>query len=148
MIPRYLRPEMAKIWEPENKYRKWLDVEIAACEAWAKIGEIPKKSLDVIRKKANFNIRRIDKIEETVKHDVIAFLTSVAEYVGPDSRFIHKGLTSSDILDTALALQMREAADIIIDDVKELMTALKTNALKYKNTLRMGRSHGIHAEPT
>ncbi|MBI4849013.1 MAG: adenylosuccinate lyase [Nitrospirae bacterium] len=148
MIPRYTRPEMAKIWEPENKYQKWLDVEIAACGAWAKLGEVPKKSLAVIRKKAAFNIRRIDKIEKTVKHDVIAFLTSVAEHVGPDSRFIHKGLTSSDVLDTALALQMREASDIIISDVKELLKVLRTNAIKYKNTLRMGRSHGIHAEPT
>jgi adenylosuccinate lyase len=139
---------MAKIWEPENRFRKWLDVELAACEAWAGLGEIPKKSLAVIKKKANFNIKRIDKIEQTVKHDVIAFLTSVAEYVGPDSRFIHKGLTSSDILDTALAIQMREAADIIINDINDLMNVLKANAFKYKNTLRMGRSHGIHAEPT
>jgi adenylosuccinate lyase len=139
---------MAKIWEPESKFRKWLDVEIAACEAWAKLGEIPRKSLANIKKKAKFNIKRIDKIEETVKHDVIAFLTSVAEYVGPDSRFIHKGLTSSDIGDTALALQMRDAADIIINDINELMKVLKANARKYKNTLQMGRSHGIHAEPT
>jgi len=139
---------MAKIWEPENRFRKWLDVEMAACEAWAGLGEIPKKSLAVIRKKANFNVKRIDKIEQTVKHDVIAFLTSVAEYVGPDSRFIHKGLTSSDILDTALAIQMREAADIIINDINDLMDVLKANAFKYKNALRMGRSHGIHAEPT
>ncbi|MBI5407859.1 MAG: adenylosuccinate lyase [Nitrospirae bacterium] len=148
MIQRYTRPEMAKIWEPENKLRKWLDVEIAACEARAKLGEIPNKSLAVIKKKAAFNIRRIDKIEQKVKHDVIAFLTSVAEHVGPDSRFIHKGLTSSDILDTALALQMREASDIISGDLKELLKVLKPNAFKYKNTLRMGRSHGIHAEPT
>ena len=148
MIPRYSRPEMAKIWEPENKFQKWLDVEIAACEAWAELGEIPKKSLAVIKKKAKFSIKRIDKIEETVKHDVIAFLTSVAENVGPDSRFIHKGLTSSDIGDTALALLMREAADIIINDIKELMKVLKANARKYKATLQMGRSHGIHAEPT
>jgi adenylosuccinate lyase len=139
---------MAKIWEPENKFQKWLDVEIAACEAWAELGEIPKKSLAVIKKKAKFSIRRIDKIEEKVKHDVIAFLTSVAENVGPDSRFIHKGLTSSDIGDTALALMMREAADIIINDIKELMKVLKANARKYKATLQMGRSHGIHAEPT
>jgi len=138
---------MAKIWEPENRFRKWLDVELAACEAWAGLGEIPKKSLAVIKKKANFNITRIDKIEQTVKHDVIAFLTSVAEYVGADSRFIHKGLTSSDILDTALAIQMREAADIIINDINDLMKVLKVNAFKYKKTLRMGRSHGIHAEP-
>ncbi len=139
---------MAKIWEPENKFRKWLDVEIAACEAWAKLGEIPKKSLTAIKKRAKFNIKRIDRIEKTVKHDVIAFLTSVAENVGPDSRYIHKGLTSSDILDTALAIQMREAADIIIRDIRELMEVLKDNAYKYKDTIRMGRSHGIHAEPT
>ena len=141
-------PEMAKIWEPENKYRKWLDVEIAACEAWASLGEIPKKSLATIKKRAKFNVKRIDRIEQTVKHDVIAFLTSVAEHVGPDARYIHKGLTSSDIGDTALALLMREAADIIIDDIKQLMNVLKANAHKYKNTLQMGRSHGIHAEPT
>ena len=141
-------PEMAKIWEPENKYRKWLDVEIAACEAWASLGEIPKKSLATIKKRANFSVKRIDRIEQTVKHDVIAFLTSVSEHVGPDARYIHKGLTSSDIGDTALALLMREAADIIIDDIKQLMNVLKANAHKYKNTLQMGRSHGIHAEPT
>ena len=123
-------------------------MEIAACEAWAELGEIPKKSLATIKKRAKFNIKRIDKIEKTVKHDVIAFLTSVAENVGPDSRFIHKGLTSSDIGDTALALLMREAADIIINDIKELMKVLKANAVKYKGTLQMGRSHGIHAEPT
>ncbi len=148
MIPRYTRHEMAKIWEPENKFRKWLDIEIAACEAWAQEGEIPKKSLAVIKKRAGFTISRINRIEKTVKHDVIAFLTSVAEHVGPDSRFIHKGLTSSDILDTALALQMREAADIIIRNIRELLKVLKATALKYKNSLRMGRSHGIHAEPT
>ncbi|MEK7308421.1 MAG: adenylosuccinate lyase, partial [Nitrospirota bacterium] len=148
MIPRYSRPEMAKIWEPENKFRKWLDVEIAACEAWAKLGEIPSKSLYTIKKRAKFNISQIDKIEKTVKHDVIAFLTSVAKNVGPDSRFIHKGLTSSDILDTALALHMKEASDIIIDDIKNLLVVLKTNAYKYRNAVQMGRSHGIHAEPT
>ncbi|GBD97486.1 MAG TPA: adenylosuccinate lyase [Nitrospirae bacterium] len=148
MIPRYSRPEMAKIWEPQNKFQKWLDVEIAACEAWAELGEIPKKSLATIKKRAKFNIKRIDKIEKKVKHDVIAFLTSVAENAGPDSRFIHKGLTSSDIGDTALALLMREAADIIINGITELMKVLKDNAIKYKTTLQMGRSHGIHAEPT
>ncbi len=139
---------MAKIWEPQNKFQKWLDVEIAACEAWAELGEIPKKSLATIKKRAKFNIKRIDKIEKKVKHDVIAFLTSVAENAGPDSRFIHKGLTSSDIGDTALALLMREAADIIINGITELMKVLKDNAIKYKTTLQMGRSHGIHAEPT
>jgi adenylosuccinate lyase len=139
---------MAKIWEPENKYQKWLDVEIAACEAWTRLGKIPAKSLATIKKKAKFNIKRIDKIEKTVKHDVIAFLTSVAEHVGPDSRFVHKGLTSSDIVDTAQAILMREAVDIILKDITNLMKVLKSNALKYKTTLQMGRSHGIHAEPT
>lgn len=148
MIPRYTRPEMAKIWEPENKFQKWLDVEIAACEAWTKLGKIPPKSLSIIKKRAKFNISRIDKIEKTVKHDVIAFLTSVAEHIGPEARYIHKGLTSSDILDTSLAILIREAADLIISDIKALRSVLKTNAYKYKNTLQMGRSHGIHAEPT
>ncbi|MDO8281504.1 MAG: adenylosuccinate lyase [Thermodesulfovibrionia bacterium] len=147
MIQRYTREKMGSIWEPHNRYQKWLDVEIAACEAWAKQGEIPKKSLAVIKKRAKFSVARIDKIEKTVKHDVIAFLTSVNENVGPESRYIHKGLTSSDVLDTALALLMREAADIIINDINDLLVVLKKNALKYKETLQMGRSHGIHAEP-
>jgi adenylosuccinate lyase len=139
---------MGALWEPENKFRKWLEVEIAACEAWAKLGEIPAKSLDVIKKRARFSVKRIDTIERKVKHDVIAFLTSVAENVGPDSRFIHKGLTSSDVVDTAQALLMRDAADIIIRDIKALMRVLRKKAMKYKMTLTMGRSHGIHAEPT
>jgi adenylosuccinate lyase len=139
---------MSSIWEPHNRYRKWLDVEIAACEAWAKLGRIPRKSLVLIRKRAKFSIPRINRIEKTVKHDVIAFLTSVAEYVGPDSRYIHMGLTSSDILDTSLAILMRESADIIMKDITDLLAVLKKNAMKYKTTLRMGRSHGIHAEPT
>lgn len=147
MILRYTRPEMAKIWEPENKFQKWLEIEIAVCEAWAKLGEIPKKSLDVIRRKAKFDIRRINEIEKTVKHDIIAFLTSVSENVGPDSRYIHKGLTSSDILDTSLAILMRESADIIINDIKDLMAVLKANAYKYTDTPQMGRTHGVHAEP-
>ena len=139
---------MAKIWEQKNKFQKWLDVEIAACEAWAKLDEIPPKSLSIIKKRANFNISRIDKIEKTVKHDVIAFLTSVAEHIGPEARYIHKGLTSSDILDTAMAILMKEAATLIINDIKALLAVLKTNSYKYKKTLQMGRSHGIHAEPT
>lgn len=147
MIPRYTRQEMSKIWEPENKYQKWLDIEIAACEAWAKLGEIPLKSLAAIKKKAKFDIRRIDEIERTVRHDVIAFLTSVGENIGADSRFVHKGLTSSDILDTALALLMKDAARLIIKDTRDLMAVLKTNAYKYKKVPQMGRSHGIHAEP-
>lgn len=147
MIARYTRPEMGRLWELENKYRKWLDVEIAACEAWAELGEIPRDAVSAIRKKAKFDAHSIDEIEKVVKHDVIAFLTSVAQSLGPESRFIHKGLTSSDILDTALALLMREAADMIMQDIIELMEVLKIQAYKYKETLMIGRSHGIHAEP-
>ncbi|MEK7841996.1 MAG: adenylosuccinate lyase [Deltaproteobacteria bacterium] len=147
MIERYSRKEMAKIWEPENKFKKWLEVEILACEAWARLGEIPKNALNNIKTKADFNIRRIDEIERTVKHDVISFLTSVAGFVGPDSRYIHRGLTSSDILDTSLALLLKEAADLIITDIKKLMDVIKKRAFEHKNTVMIGRSHGIHAEP-
>jgi adenylosuccinate lyase len=138
---------MGKIWDIETKYQKWLDVEIAVCEAWAELGEIPLDALKVIKKKAGFDTGKIDEIEKVVKHDVIAFLTSVAHHIGPESRFIHKGLTSSDILDTALALQMKEAADLIIKDIKGLMEVIKAQAYKYKDTLMIGRSHGVHAEP-
>jgi adenylosuccinate lyase len=138
---------MGSLWEPENRYRKWLDVEIAVCEAWAKMGEIPQEALAVIKEKARFDVSRIDEIEKTIKHDVIAFLTSVAEFVGPESRFIHKALTSSDVVDTALSMLMKEAADIIINDIKELMDVVKTQALKYKEVPCIGRSHGVHAEP-
>lgn len=147
MIARYTRPEMGGIWTIENKYAKWLEVEIAACEAWTDLGEIPGEALKKIKQKARFNPDRIDEIEKTVKHDVIAFLTSVAEHVGPESRFIHKGLTSSDIVDTALSLLLKEASDLIIRDIKALMEALKKQAMKYKDTPCMGRSHGVHAEP-
>jgi len=147
MIPRYTRPEMGRIWTLENKYMKWLEVEIAACEAWASMGEIPKSALQTIKKKARFDVDRIDEIEKTVKHDVIAFLTSVAENVGNESRFIHKGLTSSDIVDTAQSLLMKEASDIIIKDIKGLLGVMKSQAFKYKDTPCMGRSHGVHAEP-
>lgn len=147
MIARYTRPEMGKLWDLENKYHKWLDVEIAACEAWAELGEIPRDVLRTIKKKAMFDVNKIDGIEKVVKHDVIAFLTSVAQSLGPESRFMHKGLTSSDILDTALALLMRDASDMIIKDIIELMDVLKQQAYKYKETLMIGRSHGIHAEP-
>lgn len=148
MIPRYTRKEMGSIWEPESRFKKWLEVEIAACEAWAETGGIPKSALKEIKEKAGFDLKRIDEIEAEVKHDVIAFLTSVAEKVGPASRFIHKGLTSSDVVDTALALQMKEAVNLIIKDVKTLMEVLKSQAFKYKDTVMMGRSHGVHAEPT
>jgi adenylosuccinate lyase len=138
---------MGKLWEPESRFQKWLDVEIAVCEAWAELAEIPVDAVVKIKKKARFDVKRIDEIESVVKHDVIAFLTSVAENVGHESRFIHKGLTSSDVVDTALSLLMKEAADIILKDLKELMSVLKKQAYKYKNTPTIGRSHGVHAEP-
>ncbi len=147
MIPRYSRPEMAALWEPENRYRTWLEVEILACEANAKLGLIPAKALANIRKKADFNVKRIDRLEKTVKHDVIAFLTAVGEKVGPDSRYIHLGLTSSDVLDTSLASLMLKASDIIISDINIVLKTLKKKAVKYKNTVMIGRSHGVHAEP-
>jgi adenylosuccinate lyase len=147
MIHRYSRPEMAALWEPENRYRAWLEVEILACEANAKLGLIPPKALANIKKKAAFNVRRIDALEKIVKHDVIAFLTSVGEQVGPDSRYIHLGLTSSDVLDTSLASLMRKASDIIIRDIRKVLSTLKKKARQHKNTVMIGRSHGVHAEP-
>lgn len=147
MIERYTRPEMGAIWEPHNRFAKWLEVEVLVCEAMAQEGMIPQKSLDTIKEKADFSIDRIQEIEEEVKHDVIAFLTNVEEHVGPDARFIHLGLTSSDILDTALALQLKEAMVMIIDDVHNLLAVLKERAFEHKNTVMIGRSHGIHAEP-
>jgi len=147
MINRYTRPEMGSIWEDENRYAKWLDVEIAACEAMSEEGTIPAKSLKVIKEKAGFSVERIMEIEEETRHDVIAFLTNVAEYVGPESRFIHLGLTSSDILDTSFALLLKEAMNLIIQDVEGFMKTLKKRAIEHKNTVMIGRSHGIHAEP-
>jgi adenylosuccinate lyase len=138
---------MAALWEPQSRYQAWLLVEILACEANAKLGLVPARALAAIKRKAAFDVRRIDRIEQVVKHDVIAFLTSVAEHVGPDSRFIHLGLTSSDVLDTSLAYLLRRAADIIIDDIKTLRTVLKRQALRYRDTVMIGRSHGVHAEP-
>ncbi|MBL7203004.1 MAG: adenylosuccinate lyase [Desulfobacteraceae bacterium] len=147
MINRYTRPEMGSIWEDENRYAKWLDVEIAACEAMSEEGIIPAKSLKVIKEKAGFSVDRIMEIEEETRHDVIAFLTNVAEYVGPESRYIHLGLTSSDILDTSFALLLKEAMNLIIQDVEGFMKTLKKRAIEHKNTVMIGRSHGIHAEP-
>lgn len=147
MIARYSRPAMQALWEPESRYRAWLLVEILACEANARRGLIPARALATIKKKADFNVKRIDAIEKVVKHDVIAFLTAVGEHVGPDSRFIHLGLTSSDVLDTSLAYLLRKAADIIIDDIKALRAVLKKQARRYKRTVMIGRSHGVHAEP-
>ncbi|MDA8085490.1 MAG: adenylosuccinate lyase [Nitrospiraceae bacterium] len=147
MISRYTRPEMGRLWTIESKYEKWLEVEIAVCEAWGALGRVPAGALKEIRQKAGFDTARIEEIEASVKHDVIAFLTSVAEKVGPSSRYIHMGLTSSDVVDTALALQMRAASDIIIKDIKDLLAVLKKQALVHKDTVCMGRSHGVHAEP-
>jgi adenylosuccinate lyase len=138
---------MASLWEPESRYRTWLLVEILACEANAKLGLVPARSLAAIKKKAAFDVKRIDELENVVKHDVIAFLTAVGEHVGPDSRFIHLGLTSSDVLDTSLAYLMQQAADILIDDIKNLRTVLRKKAFQYKDTVMIGRSHGVHAEP-
>jgi adenylosuccinate lyase len=138
---------MREIWSEENKFRKWLEVELAACEAWASLGKIPRESLARIKRKAAFDVDRINEIEKETQHDLIAFLTSVAEKVGRDSRFIHLGLTSYDIEDTARSIQLREAADLIIKDVDEVIKILKRRAKEEKNTVMMGRTHGVHAEP-
>ena len=138
---------MSAIWSPKNRYQKWLDIEILACEAMAQMGNIPEYSLKNIKEKAAFDVARIEEIEKTTKHDVIAFLTSVTEKVGEDGRFIHMGLTSSDILDTSLAVLLKEASDILIDDVNQLLLVLRNKAAEHRDTLMIGRSHGIHAEP-
>ncbi|MGD8513124.1 MAG: adenylosuccinate lyase [Deltaproteobacteria bacterium] len=147
MIKRYTREAMGSIWREENKFRTWLLVEILACEGLAKIGQIPKRAAQNIRKKAEFSIERIEAIEAETKHDVIAFLTNVAETVGPDARYIHLGMTSSDILDTAMAVRLRQASKIILKGCDGLLAVLKKKALTHKSTAMVGRSHGIHAEP-
>ena len=147
MIERYTTPRMKDLWSEQNKFQKWLDVEILACEAMARLGIIPKSALGKIKKKAGFNVKRISKIEERTKHDVIAFLTNVAENVGPESRYIHFGLTSSDILDTSLSLLIREAGQIILGDLEELSRSIRKKAYRYRHTPMIGRTHGVHAEP-
>lgn len=147
MIERYTRPEMGAIWTEENKYRKWLDVEIAVCEAWNDLGKIPDDILAEIREKIDFDRGRIEELERVVKHDVLAFLTSVSEYVGDLSRYVHLGLTSYDVVDTALSLLIKQAMGNIIRDLKGLRDILKEQALKYKKTPMVGRTHGVHAEP-
>lgn len=139
---------MGRIWTDENKFKTWLDIEILACEAQAELGVVPKDAVEVIRKKAKFNVKRIDEIEAEVKHDVIAFLTSVGEHVGPKSRFIHLGMTSSDILDTGLSLQMKQSAELLLKDLRQLQKVLARRAREFKYTVMVGRTHGIHAEPT
>lgn len=148
MIPRYARPEMSDIWTSETKYGIWLEIETLAAEAMAEFGVIPKDAAKTIREKGDFDVDRIDEIEREVKHDIIAFTTSVAEFVGEDARFIHKGLTSSDVLDTCLAVQLTRASDILLNDLDALLEALKKRAFEHKLTPTIGRSHGIHAEPT
>ncbi len=147
MIERYTRPEMARVWEPENRYRIWLEIEILAMEAMVRKGFIPADALARIRKSAAFDVARIDEIEKVVKHDVIAFLTSVAEHVGEDSRFLHVGMTSSDVLDTSFAVQMRQALTLILREAKKVFEVLKSRAFEHKDTVMIGRTHGIHAEP-
>ena len=148
MIPRYSRPEMAAIWEPENKFKIWLEIEAHACDAQAELGVIPKDAAQAVWEKGRFEVARIDEIERETKHDVIAFLTNVAEHVGEPARFLHQGMTSSDVLDTCLAVQLAQAGDILLGDLDTLLAALKKRALEHKETVCMGRSHGIHAEPT
>ena len=151
MIPRYSRPEMTAVWSPETRFRIWFEIEAYAAEAMAEIGAIPKAAAKAIREKgdkARFDVARIDEIEKVTRHDVIAFLTHLAEFIGPEARFVHLGLTSSDVLDTCLAVQLRRAGDILIADIDALLAALKRRAFEHKGTPTVGRSHGIHAEPT
>ena len=151
MIPRYSRPEMTRIWEPDTRFRIWFEIEAHAANAMAEIGIIPKEAAQTIWDKgsaATFDVARIDDIERVTKHDVIAFLTHLAEHVGPDARFVHQGMTSSDVLDTCLNVQLVRAADLLLADLDRLLAALKTRAFEHKNTVTIGRSHGIHAEPT
>ncbi|MGD9670644.1 MAG: adenylosuccinate lyase [Hyphomicrobiaceae bacterium] len=151
MIPRYSRPQMTAIWEPAARFRIWFEIEAHAASAMAEIGVVPKEAADVIWEKggkAEFDVARIDEIERVTKHDVIAFLTHLAEFVGPEARFVHQGMTSSDILDTCLNVQLTRAADILLGDIDRLLAALKKRAFEHKDTVTIGRSHGIHAEPT
>lgn len=148
MIERYTLPEMGKIWQDESKFGRWLEVEILVCEALVKSGQIPQDALKEIQKKARFNVSRIREIEKKVRHDLIAFLVNLSENIGKSSRYLHLGLTSYDVEDTATAVHLREAADIIIGDIKKLIRALERKAKKYKYTVMVGRTHGVHAEPT
>ena len=151
VIPRYSRPEMANIWSPETKYRIWFEIEAAALDALAELGQVPMEAAKTVREKgeaAEFDVDRIDQIEAEVKHDVVAFLTHLSEIVGPEARFVHQGLTSSDVLDTAFNLQLVRAADLLLADIDALLEALRERAIEHKDTICIGRSHGIHAEPT
>ncbi|MDG1210035.1 MAG: lyase family protein, partial [Paracoccaceae bacterium] len=149
MIPRYSRPDMVAIWSPETKFRIWFEIEAHACDALAKSGVIPESAAKAIwkAKDVEFDVARIDEIEREVKHDVIAFLTHLAEHVGEEARFVHQGMTSSDVLDTCFNVQLVKAADILLDDMDDLCEAIKRRAYEHKDTVCIGRSHGIHAEP-
>src|SRR3989454_8249087 len=148
MIDRYTLPEMGALWSEETKFQKWLDVEIAVCEVHAEMGTIPREALDQIKTRAKFSVERINEIEKTTDHDVIAFTTNLAESIGEASRFVHYGLTSSDVVDTANALLLRDACDILLPKIDALMEVLKKRAFEFKQTPQIGRTHGIHAEPT
>ena len=148
MIPRYSRPDMVKIWEPENKFRIWFEIEAHACDAQADLGVIPKEAAKAVWERGAFEVERIDEIERVTHHDVIAFLTNLAEHVGDEARFVHQGMTSSDVLDTCLAVQLKQASEILLKDIDDLLAAIKKRAIEHKDTPCMGRSHGIHAEPT
>ena len=148
MLERYSRPRMREIWESKNKFRIWFDIEAHACDAQASLGVIPKEAAAAVWDKGSFDLARIDEIERETKHDVIAFLTNLAEYVGPEARFVHQGMTSSDVLDTCLSLQLVQSTDLLMEDLDSLLEVLKRRAQEFKDTICMGRSHGIHAEPT
>ena len=148
MIPRYSRPEMTAIWEPENKYRIWFEIEAHACDAQAALGVIPESAAKAVWKKGAWEIDRIEEIERETRHDVIAFLTNLAEHIGENGRFVHQGMTSSDVLDTCLSVQLTQAADLLLEDMDELLAALEKRAREHKDDVCIGRSHGIHAEPT
>jgi len=148
MIPRYTLPRMGAVWETESRLEKWLQIEILACEAWSELGEVPPSALSAIKERAGFDIKRMEEVEREVRHDMVAFLTTVSEKIGPEARYLHLGLTSSDILDTALALQMREAADILLKDIDRVLLIIKALAQKHRYTWMIGRTHGVHAEPT
>jgi adenylosuccinate lyase len=148
MIPRYTRSEMASIWEPETKFQIWFEIEAHAMDAQAELGVVPKDAAKAVWERGQFDVARIDAIEAETRHDVIAFLTNLAEYVGPEARFVHQGMTSSDVLDTCLSVQLMRATDILLDDLDEVLLALEKQAFQHKRTITIGRSHGIHAEPT
>ena len=148
MIQRYSRPEMKSIWSQQTKFDIWFQIEAHACDALAKLGKIPKKASKSIWKKGKYSIKRIDQIEKKTKHDVIAFLTNLSENIGPDARFIHQGMTSSDILDTTLSIQLVKSSEILLDGIETLCTEIRKQSFKHKYTPTIGRSHGIHAEPT